>query len=652
MWRPVFFGLAHSTNVKESVNHMLQAIRDRVTGVVAFIILGLLAVPFMFFGVESYFNTVPQDAVAVVGEEEISVNDFQADFARYRAQLRQQQGDRYDEIATNQPTVRREFLEELIDQALLRQHARSIGLGVSDETLLELIREIEAFQIAGQFSPEAYRQALAASGLTARGFEQEVRQDLMTRTVPTAITASSIVTEKEIDRMLAVRDEQRSIRMVSFASEDYAGEVTVTAEDIQRFYEENQSAYMTEEKVSLRYVELKAEDLTDGLTLTESELRQRYEAAEARFLSPELRRASHILLEINDERSDAETQMFAESLISQINEGEDFSALAEAHSADPISAEAGGDLGWIEPGQMMPAFEQALYDLSAAGDISSPVKTRFGWHVIRLDEIQPPEGLSFDEARDQILAEYIEQESEALYIELSERLVDLVFADDTTLEPVSAELGLDIQTTDAFTRLGGEGIAADPQVIQAAFSDRVLLDGAASDPIEIDRNHMVVVILDQYTPSQAVPLAEVEENIRVRLENEAKRDAASAAAQAYQAEFQAADGEGQEALLASFSETEVISRNNFQFGADFSRDLFRLASPEEGQATLHVLPTNDGYAVVRLEEVTPGDPTSASEQQREMMRQQIAFAQMGYEINALMEWLRANTNISVIEDRL
>ncbi len=652
MWRPVFFGLSHSTNVKESVNHMLQAIRDRVTGVVAFIILGLLAVPFMFFGVESYFSAVPQDAVAVVGEEEIGVNDFQAEFARYRSQLRRQQGDRYDEIATNQPTVRREFLEEMIDQALLRQHARAIGLAVSDETLLELIREIEAFQIAGQFSPEAYRQALAASGLTARGFEQEVRQDLMTRTVPTAITGSAIVTEKEIDRMLAVRDEQRAVRMVTFASEDYADQINVTDEDIQSFYDENQSGYMTEEQVSVRYVELKAEELTDGLTLTESELRQRYEAAEARFLSPELRNASHILLEITDERSDSEAQSLAESLISQVNEGEDFAELAKTYSADPISAEAGGDLGWIEPGQMMPAFEQALYDLAEPGAISSPVKTRFGWHVIRLDEIQAPQGLSFDEARDQILAEYIEQESEALYIELSERLVDLVFADDTTLEPVSAELGLEIQTTDVFTRSGGVGVAADSQVIQAAFSDRVLLDGAASDPIEIDRNHMVVIILDQYTPRQGIPMEEVADEIRLQLEAEAKREASLAAAQAYQEEFVGSDVETQAQILESFSESQLISRNDFQLGPDFSRDLFRLPSPATGEPTMHVLPTAEGYAVVRLEEVTPGDPTLAGQQQREMIRQQIAFAQMGYEINALMEWLRANIDISVVEERL
>ncbi len=629
---------------------MLQAIRDRVTGVVAFIILGLLAVPFLFFGVESYINTVPQDAVAVVGEEEITVNDFQADFARYRAQLRQQQGDQYDEIATNQPTARREFLEEMIDQALLRQHALAVGLAVSDQALLDLIREIEAFQIGNQFSPEAYRQALAASGLTARGFEQEVRQDLLTRTVPTAISGSALVTEKEIDRMLAVRDEQRAIRVAEFPREDYAEQVAIEPAEVEAFYNENQSQYMTPELVSLRYVELKADDLTEGLALSETELRQRYEAAQARFLSPELRRASHILLEVTDERDDAATQALAETLVSQLNEGEDFATLAETYSADPISAQEGGDLGWIEPGQMIAGFEQALYDLNNPNDLSAPVKTRFGWHIIRLDEIRPPEGLSFEEARDQIEAEYIEQESETLYIELSERLVDLVFADDTTLDPVSAELGLDIQVTEPFGRSGGEGIAAEPAVIQAAFSDRVLLDNAASDPIEIDQNHMVVVILNEYTDQQPIPLEDVAGAIEAQLRQTALNEAAQQAAESFLEDVTSDQAQAEDVEL--FSESQTIGRNDFEYGPDFSRDLFRLPAPTEGATSLSVLPTSSGFAVVELESVTPGDPTQATDQARDMMRQQILFSQIGYEINALMEWLRENTEISVVEDRL
>ena len=627
---------------------MLQAIRDRVTGVVAFVILGLLAIPFLFFGVESYINTVPEDAVAVVGDHEITVNDFQAEFARHRARLRQEQGDQYDEVATNQPTVRREFLEEMIDQVLLQQHAASIGLSISDDALLQLIQGIEAFRVGNQFSPEAYRQALSAQGLTARGFEQEVREDLMTRTVPTAVTGSAMATEKEIDRMIEIQNEQREVAVIEYPREDHAEEVVVSDEDIADFYADNTAQFMTEERVSVRYVELKASDLTDGLTLSEEELRQRYEAAEARFLSPELRRASHILLEVSDERGDAQTEALAESLIEQIRAGEDFTALAEANSADPISAEQGGDLGLIEPGQMMPAFEQALYDLGEPGQLSDPVKTRFGWHVIRLDEIQPPEGLSFEEARDQIQAEYVDQESEARYIELSERLIDLIFADDSTLEPVSAELDLPIQTTEPFTQAGGEGLAGNSQIIEAAFSDRVLLDQVASDPIEIERNHMVVVILDEHFESEPKPLADVSDDIEQRL----LRDAMDAAALQSAQEQLAAVNDNPSLADDLFDEPQTIGRNDFQYGPDFSRELFRLSGAGDDLPSRAVLPTASGYALIELSQVLPGNPAGADEQMRSLMRQQVMFAHIGYEINALMRWLRENTSISVVEDRL
>jgi peptidyl-prolyl cis-trans isomerase D len=271
---------------------------------------------------------------------------------------------------------------------------------------------------------------------------------------------------------------------------------------------------------------------------------------------------------------------------------------------------------------MMPEFEQALYDLSESGQVSAPVKTRFGWHVIRLDEIQPPEGMSFDEARDQIQAEYVDQESEARYIEISERLIDLIFADDTTLSPVSAELDLPIQTTEAFTRAGGEGLAGDPQVLEAAFSDRVLLEPK--------------------------PLAEVADDIEQRLARDKMNAAARQAAEAQLAAIVDEPGLAE----SVFGEAQTIGRNDFQYGPDFSRDLFRLPAQADDLPTHTVLATSSGYAVVELSDVMPGNPAQADEQMRDLMRQQVMFAHIGYEVNALMRWLRENTSISVVEDRL
>ena len=633
---------------------MLQAIRERVTGVVAIFILGLLAVPFLFFGVESYIRAVPQDAVATVGDAEISTSEFQTSFARYRAELRQQQGDAYDEIATNQPVVRRQHLESLIDELLLRQHAQELGLTISPGMLRDLISQIPAFQLEGRFDPGLYQQALRASGRTPRGFERELREDLMVRLLPTSVSFSTIVTEAEIDRMLSLENETRRLSLIEVPIAPFREQVDVGDERVREYYEANTGDFLTTEEVSIRYIELDATAMTDGLELSEEELRQRYEAASQRYLTPESRRASHILIEAGDERDQDQARALARQLYERALDGESFDELAREYSDDLGSADGGGDLGWIEAGDMVEAFENALFDLTVSGELAEPVRSQFGWHVIRLEEIRPPEGMSFEEARDEILAEFREREAEEIYIEMSERLVDLVFADDSTLAPLADELGLEIRQTGPFSRSGGTGVAANRQVIEAAFSDMVLLDGTVSDPIELDRNRMVVIQLDEHFPAEPRPLDEVVDNIRQRLINEDARSMAEAQAQSLR-ERVLAEGLSLSELAAeedlNVSESETVGRYDFQHGPDFLNRLFRLPAPDS-EASIHVLPRNQGFAVVRLEEVQPGNPVLASPEERDLVGQQIRFSRANTELMGLLAYLRETTRVRVVEERL
>ncbi len=633
---------------------MLQSIRDRVTGVVAIFVLGLLAVPFLFFGVESYIRAVPQDAVAVVGDDEISVSEFQTSFGRYRANLRQQQGDAYDEIATNQPIVRREHLEDLIDQLLLRQHAEDLGLAVTEGTLSRVIQEIPSFQVDGRFDPELYRQLLRGAGRTPRGFEQELREDLMVNAIPSSLAASTIVTESEIDRFIALQQEQRQVSFIEVAYDEFVERIEVTDAEIETHYQDNIDSYMTPEQVQIAYVELDARELGEGLSLDDDELRRRYEAARQRFLTPEARRASHVLIEIGPERNEQDARALATEIRQRLLAGEEFAELAEQYSDDPDSREEAGDLGWIEPEDMVPPFEDALYELDEPGDISEPVETRFGYHIIRLEEIRPPQGMSFEEAREEILAEYIERETESMYIDISERLIDIVFEDDTTLEPLTRELGLEIQTTEPFGRSGGTGMAANPRVVESAFSDRVLLDGAVSDPIELDRNHLVVLKVEQHFPAEPRPLAEVADSIREHL----VRERAGAQARDRARELAEAAGPAGQELenVAAEAELELhvlerVARFDFQLGGDFVSALFRLPAPGD-EPSVHVLPKGRGFTIVRLEDVVPGNPAVASDMERMSARQQLRFAQMGYEVDGLIKYLRENTQIRVVEERL
>ena len=634
---------------------MLQSIRDRVTGIVAIFVLGLLAVPFLFFGVDSYIQSTPQDAAAVVGEGEITTSEFQTSFARYRAQLRQQQGEAYNEVASNTPIARREHLEGMIDQRLLRQYADELGLAVTDGALFRIISEIPGFRLGGEFDRETYRQVLSATGRTPRSFEQELRDDLLVNAIPSSLSSSAIVTEAEIDRMIALRQETRSIGLMEVAADDFIDDIEIDEGEVEAYYEDNIDRYMTTERVQVSHVELNAENLTDGIRdLDESELRQRYEAARQRYLTPEARRASHILIQTNDERPQPEALALATELRERIQSGEDFAALAQEYSDDPGSADAGGDLGWIEPDQMVAPFEEALYALDEPGTLSEPVVTDFGVHLILLEEIRPPEGMSFEQARAEIQAEYVERESEALFIEMSDRMVDLVYADDSTLEPLAAELDLAIETTEPFARSGGSGIASNPAVIEAAYSDLVLLEGAISDPIELDRNRLAVIKLEEHFPSEPRPFEEVSDRIRERLLTERAADRAEARARELAAAAEDAGGNLEELAASAgleWVELDGVARFDFQHGGDFINALFRLPAPN-GEPTLHVVPKSGNFALVRLEAVTPGNPAEADENQRRSARQQIEFVQRGYELSGLIEHLRANTDIKVMDNRL
>ncbi|MGK7295586.1 MAG: SurA N-terminal domain-containing protein [Candidatus Wenzhouxiangella sp. M2_3B_020] len=632
---------------------MLQAIRDRVTGIVAIIVLGLLAIPFVFFGLDSYIQSVPQDAVATVGDSEITLSEFQSDFARYRAQLRAQQGENYDELAVNSPEARREFLENMIDRRLLVEHAVDMGLAISPRTVARVVRQVPAFQTDGQFDPRLYEQQITASGQTAAAFERDIARDLLVQQLPAGVSGSVVVTEADVDRWLRVQLESRDIAFARVASEPFREDVEVTEEEVRSFYEQNQAQFLRPERIAVEYIDLDTNEMVAGSEIDEETLRQRYEATQARFMTVERRRASHILITAGDERSDDEARALAETVRERLESGEDFASLARELSEDPGSAEQGGDLGWIEPDVMMPAFEEALYDLEV-NQVSQPVKTEFGWHIIELDAIEPPRGKTFEEARAEIAEEIRSERADDLYIELTDRLIDLVYADPTGLEAIAEDLGLALQKAGPFSRFNAEGVLAEPPVLEAAFSDMVLVDREASEPIEVERNRAVVLRVTEHQPSEPRPLDDVRAEIRDRL----VRDAALAAAREHAAGI-VERVRDEEATLQEVAENEALefeereaTRRSFELGPAVLEELFRLPAPAEGETLYDVLPDGSNWLVVRLDDVTAGDPASAGDAQRQSARRQIALVRSNREFEGLLEWLRANTEISVVEDRL
>jgi peptidyl-prolyl cis-trans isomerase D len=637
---------------------VLQSIRERLTGVLAFTILGILVIPFALVGVNQYFTSSGENIVARVNDTEISTNEFNQSFSNYRRRMQSIMGAAYDPVQFDQLVVRREHLDNLIDQELITQAAQSLGMDVDDATLAEEIRKIPAFQVDGQFNADVYQARLLSQGMTPKQFQAEYRLQFVVTELPKNIAASSIATSSEVEEFVGLLDQKRTFNATLISADQPEEPPEFSDEEITGWYESHTENYQSEEQVIIEYVELDAATLPVGLPPDEDYLRDQFEEQKARFISPEQRLVSHILIEVPANASEAEIEtarQTAEDLSKRAREGEDFATLALEYSEDLGSAEAGGDLGWVESGVMVQAFENAMYELSVESPISDPVQTGFGWHVIQLRDIREATGMSFEEARNALVQEYEEDNAARAFLEQADRLVDLIYEDPTTLDSAAMVMGLEVNVAGPFTRSGGDGIAANPDVVQAAFSDLVLLQGSVSDPVNLDENRLVMIKMKEHLPVALKPEEEVREEIIATLSENLARDLAKARADELLAALQNGDSE-LEALSSEagleFAHHEAVKRSSVLPDAMLVQEIFRLPAPAEGAAVEAVLPTSKGFAVVQLEAVVKGelgDNVALAQQQYERV---IANGNASLENAALMSQLRVSANIEVYEDRI
>jgi peptidyl-prolyl cis-trans isomerase D len=637
---------------------VLQSIRERLTGILAFAILGILIIPFALVGVNEYFTSNSGNIVARVNEAEISFNDFNQSFSNYRRQMQSVMGAAYDPVEFDQLVVRRKHLEDLIDQELISQAAQSIGLDVDDETLAEEIRKIPAFQVEGQFNTDVYQSRLLAEGISPKQFQGEMRSQFLINQLPRSITLSSIATSTEIKEFVALLDQERSfdVVMVPAQSPDPAPEFDET--EITAWYDSHSSEYQSVEQVIIEYVELDAALLPAGPAPEENSLREQFEAQKARFISPEQRHVSHILLEVAPDAAEAEIEtarQVAEDLSKRARAGEDFAALAIEYSEDQGSAAGGGDLGWVETGVMVEAFENAMYELSMESPISEPVQTGFGWHVIQLREIRESVGMGFEEARETLVREYEDEQAARAFLEQADRLVDLVYEDPTTLESAAMVMELPVNVVGPFPRTGGEGVAAYPEVVEAAYSDLVLLQGSVSDPVNLDENRLVMIRLKEHLPVTLRTLEEVRDEIVLTLTDNLARDNAKARAAELLVVLQDGD-QGLEAAAAEsgleYSRHEAIKRNSQVPDAVLVQEIFRLQAPAEDATVKTVLPTSNGFAVVNLDLVVQGELEDGASFVRQQYERAIANSNASQEATALMHQLRLAADVEVFESRI
>lgn len=660
---------------------MLQKIREKTSGLIATVVLGLIILVMAFFGMESYMSQRVETWVAKVEAppawwrsapswwpvsmlwrtEEISSDDFRERFELVRQDQRQQQGEAFDPRNFESTESKRRILDGLVDERVLQLASERAGVAVSDDMVRQAIEAIEAFQVGGKFNPQQYQMVLAAQvpSRTPREFEQMIRDDLQRTLLPAGISESSFVADGELDRILRLLGEKRDVAFVVLPAPEPDADA-VTAAEIQQWYKAHPESYRAPETVSIEYVDIDASALPVPPPADEATLRQRYEQEQSRFSQAEQRLASHILVEV-PAGADAAAQKAAADEAARIAAqakapGADFAALARAHSDDVGSKAGGGDLGWVEAtGALGKPFEDALFAMQP-GTVAGPVKSDFGWHVIQLREIRAGDTVPFEQVRDELARQQADADRERAFNDLTGQLVDLVYKNPTALTPAANTLKLPVQTAGPFARGAGEGVVAHPAVQRAAFSEALVQDGTVSDPIELATNHSVLIRVTGHTPASTRPLAQVQDQVvaAVRADRAAKAQAAKA--EAMVARLKA--GESLEAVAAAEQLIAPSVASSLPRGAGIPAPAagdayFSTPAPAAGKASPGKVRLPDGRLVVfTVTRVVPGDPAEASEQERAMLRAQLAQAHGIDDARAHVAALRKRFSIEVAEDRL
>ena len=623
---------------------MLQSIRENIKGVGAWVIVIFLCIPFAFWGINQYFDTTAENVAATVNGEEISTFAVDQAYQQRYQQLVQAFGDQLPEDLIDEQAMRREQLEQLVVQELLRQKMQDQVYRASDAQVREVIRGIPAFQENGEFSAERYRQALSLSGRSPAEFEAAVRRDLALQQLQQGIAGGEFATPREAAVVAALEEQGRRHSAIVVPDETFSSALEITEEDIAEYYEANQSRFLTEESVDLAYVELTRDRFASDVEVSEEVLREEYSRRSDEYASQEERVARHILVEGDGEDARAEAQ----AALERVRAGEDFATVAREVSDDPVSAEEGGLLGPIAPGQLEGAFEEALFGMEE-GEVVGPVKTDFGYHVIKLDEVQAPELLPFEQVRDEIAADYRTREAARAFDEAVRQLADASFRDDASLETAADELDLEIRTVENVTRGAGSDIARLAQVRDAAFSQQVLEEGLNSDPIQVGEDRVLVVRVAEHQPAEPKPLAEVADAVREQLRAEratqmAREKAASVLERARAGES-LADIARAEGLV--YRDESVTYRKTPDIGPGYADALFTAAWPVDGPTFDMTAVENNDFVVFRLSEVLPGEWESLTSSERESRLRSVRQREAQQSVAAYLAEMRNSADVVV-----
>ena len=600
---------------------MLQSIHDKLKGWVAGLVLGAIGLVFVFWGI-NWTLSAPTYAAKVNGVE-ISTAEVRQSYQQQLAQAERATNGQLSDAQRND--IKRRVLDDYVSSEALVSRADSLGYRVGDREVLQEMSMIPAFQVDGKFNLDHALALLHAQGRSVSEIEELFRRDVKLKQLDQALSASSFATAAEVKRLLALTRQQREVSWVVLSAAKYGDAATPDDAAIKTYYDAHKAEYMTPETVDLHYVQISLAQLSAKVTVDEAQLKTYYEDQKAknpeRFAQPEQRRVSHILLTVSDPKEDAAVKEKAEGILKRAQGGEDFAKLAKEFSQDPGSAQQGGDLGMSEKKSFVGPFADAAFSMKE-GEIKGPVKTQFGYHILKLVAIQPATEKTFEQAHADLETEFRRNEAERLYNDAADQLADAALQNTSDIEVVARKAGLTVAEIANFSRSDGGGALAKSQaVIDAAFSPDVL-DGHLSPIVEVEKGRGVVLRATDHKLPEQKPLEAVRGDVVAAWRKQ--RGVELAAAAAAEATKRLAGGEAWDAVVKSLGLSapapKFVLRSEQDVPTEIRSSVFTAAKPAQKPTFESVTMNNGDSAIYDLSAVRE-DPSDSGFKEADVRRQ-------------------------------
>ena len=635
---------------------MLQKLRDQTQGTGFKVLVGAIIVVLTLFGFGATNLFMAGDPeVARIGDYSLTQNALGVEMERERRRILAQMGPEFDASSIDPLQLSDYVTQQVVSRQVLYQTAGELGIEVPPDVVNEALVASEVYQVDGQFNEGVYRQSLNMMGFTPVEFLNEFTSALSSEKVRDAVGTSVAMTDWELGEIIRVVNQTRDFAYLPLNVADYLDQVDVTQEDVEIRYDEDASAYMTEMAVNVSYLSLSVDDLIadPSIVVADEDIETLYEDEKSSSLRAERRASSHILIQVNDERADAAANELITEISTRLQEGEDFEALASELSEDPGSAQAGGKLDPVGKGIFDPAFEDALWALTENGEVSAPVKTDFGYHIIRLDGVEQEDYPSLEAQRDELAQKVRRGMAAELFAERARVLEDSAYDEQSSLQKTGENVGVEVLVAERVVESAPpEGLLSTPNVVSAIFSDDVLA-GNNSNGIVLGEEQIVFVRVNDQFPPELKPLEEVAESIRTALE----REAALVLVDEHKAQgiVRLEAGESVTEIANSLSSNWIpVDRANrtprtpqaAQVPSAVLNKAFSLPRPVPGERSVGIAEYPEGAALVTVTAVTQGDINATGQAEVAELRRVVEGRSGRLELQGFMQAAESELGVS------